>query len=165
MTDPTDERADQRSPDCRPTDHVTLRIPLTHPEVPSECVWAVPLGEDRYQIANVPFLVHHVGLGDVVVAAEVTPGELELVEVIQRVHVASFTYELNRHIDAADFVDRARSIGIATEGMAGRLFASNAADHDAANRLEGMLTEDAEWFERFTPDGELLRSHGDVFDA
>ena len=76
------------------TDHVHLRIPLDHPEVPSECVWAVPLGGGRYRIANVPFLVHHVGLGDVVAAVEVEPGELELVDVIEHIHVASFSYEL-----------------------------------------------------------------------
>jgi hypothetical protein len=144
------------------TDHVHLRIPLSHPEVPSECVWAVPLGDERYRVANVPFLVHHVGLGDVVVAAEVTPGELELVEVVERVHVASFSYELHRHVDAVEFVERASAVGIATEGMAGRLFASSASDHASADRLERMLEDDAEWFERFTPDGAVLRSHGDV---
>jgi len=161
------DRADDRAPDPAPTrqaavDHVHLRIPLSHPEVPSECVWAAPLGGERYRIANVPFLVHHVGLGDVVVAAEVTPGELELVEVVERVHVASFSYELHRHVDAAEFVERACAIGIATEGMAGRLFASSAVDHAAADRLESMLEDDAEWFERFTSDGLVLRSHGDV---
>ena len=146
----------------RATEHVHLRIPLEHPEIPSECVWAVPLGEGRFRIANVPFLVHHVGLGDVVVAVEVEPGALELVEVVEHVHVASFSFELPRSADPRDFVERAGAIGIASEGMGRRLFASSAHRHDAAERFERMLEDEAEWFERFAPDGRLLRQFGDA---
>jgi len=141
---------------------VHLRIPLDHPEVPSECVWAVPLGGGRYRIANVPFLVHHVGLGDVVAAVEVEPGELELVDVIEHIHVASFSYELLRGVDVEDFVERSRELGVATEGMGRRLFASNVHRHDAAERFERLLEEHADWFERFAPDGRILRQFGDA---
>lgn len=146
----------------RATEHVHLRIPLEHPEIPSECVWAVPLGRGRFRIANVPFLVHHVGLGDVVVAVEVEPGALELVEVVEHVHVASFSFELPRSADPRDLLERAGAIGIATEGMGRRLFASSAHRHDAAERFEQMLEDEAEWFERFAPDGRLLRQFGDA---
>jgi len=141
---------------------VHLRIPLDHPEVPSECVWAVPLGQGRFRIANVPFLVHHVGLGDVVVAVEVEPGTLELVEVVEHVHVASFSFELPRSADPREFLERAGAIGIASEGMGRRLFASSAHRYDAAERFERMLEDEAEWFERFAPDGRLLHQFGDA---
>jgi hypothetical protein len=46
--------------------------------------------------------------------------------------------------------------------MGRRLFASSAHRHDAAERFERMLEDEAEWFERFAPDGRLLRQFGDA---
>ena len=150
-------------PDREPvTDYVNLRIPLDDPDLPAETLWALPLGDDRYRIANVPFLVHHVGLGDVVVAAEVTAGQLELLDVVEHHHVASFSYELQHWVDNEDFFRRATEMDVQSEGMARRLFTSSTDDHESADRFELLLEDHADWFERFSPDGRVVRRHGDA---
>jgi hypothetical protein len=150
-------------PDREPvTDYVNIRIPLEDPDLPAETLWALPLGGDRYRIANVPFLVHHVGLGDVVVAAELAEGHLELLDVVEHHHVASFSYELQHWVDTEDFFRRTAEMGVLSEGMARRLFTSNTDDHAAADLFELVLEDHAEWFERFSPDGRVVRQHGDA---
>jgi hypothetical protein len=68
----------------------TLEVPRTHvhftftraggwPPVAGECLWATPLGGNRYLIDNIPFFAAGIALNDTVEARIVPDGELEFV--------------------------------------------------------------------------------------
>ena len=144
-----------------PTDLSTLRIPLHDPELRCEWVWAVPLGHDRYRIANVPFFAHDVGLHDVVLALELDDG-IELVEVLERRTVASFNYELAADVDELVFFAETRGTGAATERLGRSCFTTDLHHPDGADRFEAMLRPRCRWFERFDSSGRRVREFGDV---
>ncbi len=62
---------------AQPLDYVRIRF-RTHYSAPvsSEGMWALDFGTGRYQVANVPFFVDGIGLGDIVEAAKDDSGEL-----------------------------------------------------------------------------------------
>jgi hypothetical protein len=144
-----------------PTDVSHLRIPLHDPEIRCEWVWAVPLGEDRYRVANVPFFAHDVGIHDVVLALHVEDG-LELVEVLERRSVASFNYELTDDVDEPVFFAEVRATGAATERLGSSCFTTDLHHLDAADRFEALVRPRCRWYERFDPLGRLVRGFGDV---
>lgn len=146
-----------------PTEFTHVLIPLDphDDDVPgAECVWAEPVGDDRYRIANVPFFAHDVGLHDVVLALEVDD-HLELVEVVERRRVASFSYELGSWVDTAVFFAEARGAGAATERLAERCYTSNLHHPAGADAFERLLEGRCRWFERFDHTGRLVREFDD----
>jgi len=73
------------------TRHVKIIVPLEqdedgYPPVGSERLWALDLGEGRYQIDNIPFFARDLALGDVVSAvpeAKAEEGVLRYHQVLQ----------------------------------------------------------------------------------
>src|SRR3546814_8684223 len=67
--------------------HVKIRFPLEqdesgYPPETSETMWAVPLGNGRYRLDNIPFYAKLVSDGDVV-AASIIDGDLTLEEILE----------------------------------------------------------------------------------
>lgn len=69
------------SPPASP--HVRLHFSLRGAPVAGETVWAKPLGNDLYEVANLPFFAYGVTAGDVVLARPVD-GILEAIRVARR---------------------------------------------------------------------------------
>src|SRR3546814_9863854 len=67
--------------------HVKIRFPLEqdesgYPPETSETMWAVPLGNGRYRLDNIPFYAKLVSDGDVV-AASIIDGDLTFEEILE----------------------------------------------------------------------------------
>lgn len=159
---PDDRDADDREADEVGMTHVRIPLAGSDGDGPgSECVWAEPMGGDRYRIANVPFFAHHVGLHDVVVAAD-GGDHLEMVEVVDRRCVASFNYELDQSVDRPVFFADARATGAATECLAGRCYTTAVHHVTAADAFEDLLRDRCRWYERYDAHGRLVAEAGDL---
>jgi hypothetical protein len=138
----------------RPHNPVKIRIPLDDDALSGECVWASPLGGDRYRIENLPFFASDVGLHDVVLALEVD-GMPELVEVVERTTLVRFLFELPPNVmrRCIDEVDR---LELPCEGADGRVFVINLPDRSQARQAQDLLEQHAIWFERIDHEGAAV---------
>ena len=53
-------------------------------EIDAETFWAKPLGDDRYELRNVPFFAYGLNFGDVVVATKDEDEEFPLIDHVER---------------------------------------------------------------------------------
>jgi hypothetical protein len=63
-----------------------LRVELpNHPHVTGETLWAKHLGDDLYELRNIPFHAYGLSFRDVVVASAPAPGEAPIIRRLHRV--------------------------------------------------------------------------------
>jgi len=71
-----------RCPTTAGRDHVKVHFDLSqdddgYPPATSETLWAVPMGESRFRIDNIPFFVYDVSCFDIVSAQKTSSGQLK----------------------------------------------------------------------------------------
>jgi hypothetical protein len=112
-----------------------------------ESIWARPLGDDRYEIRNIPFLVGAAALGDVVRAVSSQPNELPVVtEVVQRSgnRTLSVFCEADRHSEMVANI-KAIGAGVGLEAAAPGAYAVNIPpDLDLAEVIANLESHGAE---------------------
>lgn len=93
----------------------------TWPPVPSERLWAMPLGDGRYRIASTPWFIAEIAVGDVVTAA---PRNDEALWAIDRVEAAGHVTlrviprkEGPLAGDAQAVVDAFTALGVVSQGI------------------------------------------------
>jgi hypothetical protein len=133
-------------------------------EIAAESFWAQPLGNDRYELRNVPFYAYGLNYGDIVVATKQPTDELPVIERVER----SSGHQTFRIVPADDVdtvallaaLDALEAIGVGVERASPKLMALDIApdvDSDVVfDRLEeleadGML--EFETCERQVDDG------------
>lgn len=144
-----------------PMDLVSVHIAIGSEEIAGENVWARPLGGNLFQVANVPFFARDVGIHDVVMALEMDR-RLEVVDVVERRTVASFSYELRPGVDEPVFFAEVKGTGAMTERLTRSVFATGLLHQDGADTFEELVRPHCRWFERFDATGELVREYGDL---
>jgi hypothetical protein len=77
-----------RHPESRGKDHVKVHFDLVrdeggYPPVSSEMIWAIPFGESRFCLDNIPFFVYGVSCFDIVLARQEASGQLKYDRLIE----------------------------------------------------------------------------------
>lgn len=120
-------------------------------EARSEFPWARPLGEDRYQLRNIPFVRYGISLDDVFEALPV-PGDPRprLTRVIKKSGNRTLWILLSEPVDASPdslaLVASLRDIGCSLDGDGKRAFAVNVPPQCDLGQVCRFLTEcGVEW--------------------
>ncbi|HYO54095.1 DUF4265 domain-containing protein [Archangium sp.] len=77
--------------DSAPKSHVKIIIPLEqdedgYPPAGAESLWAVQVGEGRFQVQNIPFFAPGIAWGDIISATPEEPGRESVLRYQQIVH-------------------------------------------------------------------------------
>ena len=125
--------------------HVKIKFPLEqdesgYPPESSEAMWAIPLGEGRYAIDNIPFYAKLVSDGDIV-SASVIDGELIFEKILELSRNCTIRIVTLDDSDGSEVRKALEAIGCKIEGSGTYGFFSTSFDKGLYPRVIDMVTE------------------------
>jgi len=130
------------------SNHVKIRFPLEqdesgYPPESSETMWAVPLGDGRYILDNIPFYAKLVSDGDVI-SASVIDGDLTFQEVLEASRNCTIRIITLDDSDGAEVRNILENIGCKVEGSGTSGFFSVSFDKDIYQSVIELINEFSE---------------------
>jgi hypothetical protein len=118
------------SDDREPTAKVLFRVPVEDGEAMVETLWAIPLGDDQYELANSPFYAYGVSWQDIVLAPfNADEGFPTFERVVKKSgnHMVRVVFPIP--VDSGNEPDRIldglEALGCSFEGLSSRYFSIN----------------------------------------
>ena len=130
-----------------------VKVALTGPDGEVETLWAIPRGDGRYELDNLPWFSYGVSLGDVVEAAPDADGLLAFTRVVDKSGNRTVRVMLERDdatgnttFESQRLLDQLNAAGCSYEGMKHTLFAVNVPSTVALESVTTILIDSGfEW--------------------